>query len=142
MLLASCTLTKKPTFKKVDKIEIIKADLSEISLKADAVFENPNHLKGTLSIEDLQVFIDEANVGTINATEFKVPAKSDFTIPLEGTFSLSKIYKENKNNLLSSVLKAAFTDSLSVRYKGKIKYHLGDFSYPYKIDEEQTIILK
>ncbi len=116
--------------------------MRNITLKADAIFNNPNSLQGTLSIEDIHVFVDNIDVGTISSQEFDVPAQSEFAIPLEGTFSLSKIYEENKNTLLGSVLKVIQTDSLDIQYKGIIRYHLGDFSYPYTIDKYKKVSLK
>jgi len=138
----SCTFTKKPKFKYVDKVEVKNIGLKNVTLKADAVFDNPNDLKGKLSTDSIQVFIDNIHVGAILAKEFKVPSKSEFAIPLEGTFSLSKIYNNNKNSILGSVLKAIQTDSITIQYKGVIRYHLGSFSYPYKIDKQQKISLR
>jgi len=137
-----CSISKKPEFKYIDNLEVKNIGLQNITLKADAVFNNPNHLKGTLSVDDIHVFVDNIDVGVVSSKEFDVPSQSEFTIPLEGTFSLSKIYKKNKNSLLGSVLKVIQTDSILIRYKGNIRYHLGSFSYPYKIDKEKKLPLK
>jgi len=141
-LIASCTLTKKPTFKYVDNLEVKNIGLKKVTLKADAIFNNPNHLKGKISIDSIHVFVDNMMVGSVLSEEFEVPSKSEFSIPLEGTFSLSKIYKKNKNSILGSVLKVLQTDSLNIAYKGIIRYHLGNFSYPYKINKQQKVRLK
>ncbi len=142
VLITACTLSKKPKFKYIDNLVVKNVSMRDITLKADAVFNNPNSLKGKLSIDDIHVFVDNIDVGTISSQEFEVPSESEFSIPLEGTFSLSKIYEENKNSLLGSVLKVIQTDSLNIQYKGTIKYHLGSFSYPYKIEKEQKVSLK
>ncbi len=140
--ITACSFSKKPTFKYVDNLFVKNVSMREITLNADAIFDNPNHLGGKLSVEDIHVFVDNIDVGTISAQEFNVPAKSEFSIPLQGTFSLSKIYEENKNSLLGSVLKVIQTDSLQIQYKGVIRYHLGNFSYPYQIDKQQKVSLK
>ncbi len=141
-LTTACTLSKKPKFKYIGNLVVKNVSMRDITLKADAFFDNPNSLKGKLSIDDIHVFVDNIDVGTISSQEFEVPSESEFSIPLEGTFSLSKIYKENKNKLLGSVLKVIQTDSLNIEYKGTIKYRLGSFSYPYKIEKEQKVSLK
>ncbi len=141
-VITGCTISKKPEFKYVDNIEVKNIGMRNITLRADAVFNNPNSLKGTLSVDDIHVFVDNIDVGTISSEEFDVPAESEFAIPLQGTFSLAKIYKDNKNSLLGSVLKVIQTDSINIQYKGSIRYHLGDFSYPYKINKEEKISLK
>ncbi|WP_298315405.1 hypothetical protein [uncultured Aquimarina sp.] len=140
-VITSCSVSKKPEFKYVANIDVKNISMRNVTIKADAVFNNPNNLNGKLSVDDIHVFVDNIDVGTISSQEFDVPSKKEFTIPLEGTFSLSKIYEENKNNLLSSVIKMVQTDSLLIQYKGNIKYHFGNFSYPYKIDKEQKVSL-
>jgi len=140
--ISSCSVSKKPEFKYITNIDVKNVSIRNVTLKADAVFNNPNHLQGKLSIDNIHVFVDNIDVGLISSKEFNVPAKEEFTIPLEGTFSLSKIYNKNKNNILGSVLKMVQTDSLNIQYKGYIKYHLGNFSFPYEIDKQQKVSLK
>lgn len=138
----TCSIPKKPELSHIGYISVKHVDIQEITVTADAIFNNPNNLQGTLSIEDLHIFVDNVDVGTISSQKFDVPAKAEFTIPLEGSFSPSKIYKNNKNNILGNILKIIQTDSLAIQYKGIIRYHLGDFSYPYKIDKLQKVRLK
>lgn len=142
LVITSCSITKKPEFKYIDNLEIKNMGMRNVTLKADAVFNNPNHVKGTLSIDSISVFIDDIEAGIISSESFDVPSKNEFTIPLQGTFSLSKIYKKNASGILGSVLKAIQTDSLQIRYKGNIRYHLGSFSYPYAIDKTQKVPIK
>ncbi|MGY3795448.1 LEA type 2 family protein [Aquimarina sp. 433] len=142
LILPSCSLSKKPEFERISKIDVKNVSMRNITIHADAVFNNPNNVDGTLSIEDMHVFVDNIDVGVISSKEFDVPSKNEFKIPLEGTFSLSKIYEDNKSNLLNSVLKIVQTDSIHIQYKGNIKYHFGNFSYPYKINKEQKVSLK
>ncbi|KAA1247076.1 hypothetical protein [Aquimarina sp. RZ0] len=116
--------------------------MRNITLTADAIFDNPNNLTGKLSIDGIHIFVDNIDVGIISSYEFDVPSKEEFTIQLEGTFSLSKIYNNHKKNILGSILKVAQTDSLLIQYKGNIKYHLGIFSHQYNIDKEQKVSIK
>ncbi len=142
VFITGCSISNKPTFKHIDSIEVTNISLDNVTLNANAVFNNPNNLKGKLSINDMHLFIDSMDIGVISAKEFDIPAKTEFAIPLRGTFSLSKIYKENKNSVLGSILKVIQTDSVTVQYKGSIRYHLGSFSYPYAINKEQKIRLR
>lgn len=142
VFITGCSISSKPAFKYIDNIEITNISLGNVTLNANAVFNNPNSLKGKLSINDIHLFVDNRNVGVISAKEFIVPARTEFAIPLQGTFSISKIYNENKNSIFGSILRVIQTDSITVQYKGHIKYYLGDFSYPYVINKEQKIRLK
>lgn len=142
LLVVGCSIPKKPEFKYVDRISVKNVSMRDITVTADAIFNNPNNLTGSLSIDDIRIFVDNIEVGTVSSSEFDVPSKKEFSIPLEGKVSLSRIYKDHKNNILSSILKTIQTDSLNITYKGSIRYHLGDFSYPYKIDKQQKISIK
>ncbi|WP_146052782.1 hypothetical protein [Aquimarina sp. I32.4] len=138
----NCSISKKPEFKYIDNIMVKNISLRNITLKADAVFNNPNNLQGKLSIDSIQIFVDHINVGKVSAQEFDVPTKNEFTIPLEGTFSLSKIYKNSKKTILGNILNVIQADSLNIEYKGAIRYHLGHFSYSYPVNKEQKVRLK
>ena len=142
ILLTGCSFTTKPEFKYIDHIEVKNISLRNVTIQADAVFNNPNHLKGKLTLEDVHIFVDNMDVGVVKASEFDVPAKGEFSIPLKGTFSLSQIYNENKKNLLGNILKAIQTDSITINYRGTIRYRLGSFSYPYKIDKTEKIAIQ
>ncbi len=138
----SCSIGKQPEFKSISRIDVKHISVRNVAIKADAIFKNPNHLKGKLSIEDLKVFVDNIHVADIQSETFNVPSNDEFSIPLEASFSLSKIYKNNTKSILANVLKAFQTDSLQIMYKGNIRYHLGDYSFPYTIDKTQHIVLK
>jgi hypothetical protein len=64
-----------------------------------------NNVKEKLSIDSIHIFVNNIDVGIVSSKEFNAPSKSEFTVPLEDTFSLSKVYKKNKNSILGSVLK-------------------------------------
>lgn len=138
----SCSQPKKPVFKAVSSIEIKKLGLKNVTVQADALFENPNALSGTLSLDDIHIFVNDLDVGTISSQTFEVPSHTEFTIPIQGSFSFSDIYAHKKQGLLNSILATIQTDSIHIQYKGAIRYHLGSFSYPYKIDTKQSIALK
>ena len=142
VITSGCSISNKPEFKYISNIDVKNVSMRNVTLSADAVFDNPNLLKGKLSIDDIHVFVDNIDVGSISSEEFDVPSQGEFTIPLEGTFSMSKIYDNNKQNLLGSLLKIVQTDSINIEYKGNIRYHLGTFSYPYKIEKQQKVSLK
>ncbi len=140
--IASCSVSKKPEFRHIENIEVKNVSMRNVTINADAIFNNPNHLKGKLSIDSIRVFVDNIDIGMISSQEFDVPPKGEFTIPLKGSFSLSKIYNKNKNMILGNILKIVQTDSLLIKYKGSIRYHLGAFSYPYTVNKEQRVSIK
>ncbi len=142
LLLISCSITKKPQFKHVAAIKIAQMSLQNVTLEADAVFENPNHIEGRLSVDDIHVFVNEIDMGSISAETFEVPARKEFSIPIRGTFSLAKIYNDHKKGFLGNLLNTLNTQNIDVKYVGKITYYLGSFSHSYAIDKTEKITLK
>jgi len=142
LLCFSCKLHKKPEFLRVENIEVVKANLKNVELKANAIFKNPNSLGGKLWTNDIKVFIDEKYIGTVTAEEFKVPAKKDFSIPLTVKFSASKIIKNNKGNLLSAILKQVLEKKVVVNFKGDLGYKVIGFTSNYAIDYTEEIVIK
>ncbi|MDG1041469.1 MAG: hypothetical protein P8O96_01315, partial [Flavobacteriaceae bacterium] len=50
-LTTSCAMKQKPEFIKVDNIKLIEANSKQITLSANAVFNNPNSVGGRLNTE-------------------------------------------------------------------------------------------
>ena len=139
LLFIGCSFTKKPEFKRIDAIRIDQMNLQNVTLEADAVFENPNSIGGRLSVDNIHVFVNEIDMGTVSSNTFEVPAKKEFTIPIRGTFSLSKLYSDNKKGILGNILNTLQTQNLDIKYEGKITYYLGNFSHSYNIDKSEKI---
>jgi len=137
--LIGCTVNEKPEFIKIENIVVLKATPSEILLNADAIFNNPNHIGGTLESDGINVFINGIEVANVTSEPFKVLAKDNFSIPLEVTIPTKKVL--NTNNI-GGLLNSLFSEKINVQYKGILKYNLAGFSYNYEIDETQDINIK
>ena len=59
VLFSSCTVTEKPEFIGIDNIQIVNANLDQLTVSADAQFNNPNSVSGTLSSEGILVIVNE-----------------------------------------------------------------------------------
>ncbi len=142
LTLISCTVTDKPEFIKVNSLDLIDASLNNFKIKANLQFRNTNSVGGVLQVNDVHVFIDSIDVATIQVTEFKVPKKSEFNIPLEATIPFSKVFNNNKQELLEDIMNVISSKKVNVQYKGEIRYKLGAFHYDYPLDYKQVLKLK
>ncbi len=138
----SCNFKKKPEFQRIDNVGVIEANLSEVSLKADAVFKNLNHLGGKLKTDNIDVFIDNQLIAKVSSEEFKVPARDEFTIPLMVKFDASKLINGNKNGLLGSLVKQLLNQKVNVQFKGELSYTIAGFKAVYPIDHIEEIEIK
>ncbi|MEM9141409.1 MAG: LEA type 2 family protein [Bacteroidota bacterium] len=137
--LNGCSFTEKPEFVAVNTLEIVKADLEEVILKADAVFHNPNHLGGKLHTDTIDVYVDDHQVAQVSSETFEVPPQDEFTIPLTVNFETSKILEGNSKGLLGSILNQILNKKIQVRFQGDIGYTVLGFSATYTLDHSEEI---
>lgn len=142
LLLMSCTVNEKPEFVKVNSLEVVEISIRNFILEADVQFLNKNSIGGILEARDFHVFIDSIDVAVIKSEPFIVPKKNEFKIPLRATIPFEKVFNDNKQNLLNSIMNVVSKKDIMVTYKGKIRYKLGAFHYDYPIVYKQEVSLK
>jgi hypothetical protein len=138
-LLFNCSVTEKPEFIGLEKIEVVDSNSKSITLSADALFLNKNDVGGTLKTDDLKVYINDTEVAQIISDEFDVPRKEQFKIPLTVAVATdSLIDKKSLGGLIGSLI----SQRLKVQYKGAIKYKVFGYSSTYDVDETQDLKIK
>ena len=137
LLSNACDLLKSPDFVGIESVNLKKNAKGKLVLVANAKYHNPNLLGGKFKINDVKVYVNDKFFANLNAETYKVPAKKDFTVPLEVDFD-KRYFK--KHNILDA-LKSAIKNKLSVQYKGKIYYVNGKLNIPYTIDYTQEVKL-
>ena len=142
LLTTSCTLKQKPEFIKVDAIEIVEANSKKITIKADALFNNPNSVKGRLNTEGVNVYVNDILMGFISAEEFKVPAKDNFKVPLQIEIDPVQLLNKDPNGFLGGLLNSVMSRTLNVKYEGTINFKVMGFTYNYPISKTEIIKIK
>ena len=138
-LVFNCSVTEQPEFVGIEKIKVVNSDLKSVTLKADALFKNPNDIGGVLKTDNLKVYINDTEVATVVSDEFNVPSKQNFTIPLIVSVATDSII-DNKS--LGGLLGSLLSQKLNVRYKGSIKYKVLGYSSTYEVNEIQEVKIK
>jgi len=141
VLLISCKFDETPEFVRVSSLNITDYSPESLTLSSDLVFKNPNHVGGILQADDIKVFINNIDMGTLSSPDFIVPKLNDFSVPIEFEFSYKDIFKDPEN-LLENILNASIEKKLEVRYVGNLTYKLNVFTYDYPLDYSQEISLK
>lgn len=139
LFLTSC-VSKKIEYQKVENIKILQLSSKEITLSADAVFKNPNILGGKVIPDNLIVFVNDKEVTTVKANEFKVPAVKEFAVPLEVTIPFNKIPGNEKGGILGALING-MTKTHKVTFKGDLNYKVAGFKSTYKIDHTEELKL-
>ncbi|SOS75662.1 LEA type 2 family protein [Tenacibaculum piscium] len=158
LLTTSCAIQEKPIFLKVDTIKVASIALDTIRLNANAFFKNPNDISGKISTDAIKVFVNDTEIATVSSEEFKVPAKKEFSIPLNVKIPTKRIFEElhkfknqqeNKqehnnnqiNAILGGLLNSFINKNVKVQFKGDLRYKVFGFSRKYAIDKTESIQL-
>lgn len=135
----SCKVKETPEFLRVENIQVTDSNSKFVVLTANAFFNNPNSVGGTLETEGIIITVNDIEVATVSSKAFDVPAKKEFSIPLTANIPTKKIL--NLNNL-SGILNSVLNKSMKVHYKGEIKYKILGFSHKYLVDETEDVKIK
>ena len=139
LLISSCSVQEQPVFVKIDNVKVISFAMDTLRLKADAFFKNPNDVGGEISTDQIKIFVNGEELAQVSSEEFKVPARSDFTVPLIAAIPTKKILESNKNGILGGLLNSLTKRSVNVQLKGDLKYKVLGFSSVYSVDKTQEI---
>ncbi len=139
--LLACQKNQKPEFLYIENVRMTDYDLKTITVMADAVFDNKAVVGGTLTADNIRVYLNEDQVATLNSEAFNMPAKKRFNVPLTVHIPFKSVDRETKANLLKSILSGAATGSTELQFKGNIKYKILGFSSDYPINYSQKIVL-
>lgn len=139
LTVSNCKVNEKPEFISVKNIEVTESTSKLITLKAEALFNNPNDVGGELETEAIMVSVNGNEIAHVSSEAFKVPAKKEFKVPLTAKIPTDSLYS---NNNLGGLIGSLFSKKIKVQYKGDIKYKVFGFSHSYTVDKTETIKLK
>ena len=110
-----------------------------VTLKAIALFENPNDVGGNLKSDDIAIYVNDIKLAKLSSESFDVPARKEFTIPLKVDISTDSILKIRGTEAIGTILNSLLNKEIKVQYKGDIIYKTLGFSYTYAIDETEMV---
>ena len=140
---SSCSKPQKPSFKKVRDIEVDMISTSRISIKAKAVYHNPNQIGGLLTKTEVKVQANDIEVADITQTlDTPIPAGSDFEIPLNFETSPKKIFESDKGGIIGSVINAVANRKIELHYKGHATISLAGIPYRIPVDYKEEVGIK
>ncbi|WP_397362494.1 hypothetical protein [Olleya sp. R77988] len=135
----SCKVTDKPEFIKVENIKVLESTSKFVTISADAFFLNPNNIGGQLETDGIKIILNNNEIASVTAEKFKVPAKKEFTIPLQAKIPTENLLND-KN--LSSILGSLFNKKMKIQYLGDIKYKILGVSHKYHVDRTEDVKIK
>jgi hypothetical protein len=89
---------------------------TEPMLKANAVFFNPNDVRGKLKRINVEIFVDGKKAAFVNQKlKTKIPANGEFIVPLEVKLSIKDL------GFMDTLLGVLGGKKFEVRYEGSLK---------------------
>ncbi|MEP5339484.1 MAG: hypothetical protein ABJL44_14175 [Algibacter sp.] len=135
----SCSVTEKPEFINIENIKVLESNSKFITITADAIFINPNDIGGELKTDAIKVLVNNTEMASISTKNFEVPAKKEFSIPLQANIPTDSLFS---NKSLGNLIGSLFSRKIKVQYKGAIKYKVFGFSHAYDVDQTEDIKIK
>lgn len=134
-VLSSC---EKPGEKIVlRQIRDVVVDAStEPTLKANAIFYNPNNIRGRLKRINVDIYVDGKKAAKVDQKlKTLIPARNEFTIPLEVKLSIKEL------GFMDTLLGVLGGKKFEVRYEGSLRLSRNGipFRVPVKYKDEVRI---
>lgn len=142
IFLAACSKPEAPSFLRMEKVEVEDIRNNQVYVVAEAVFNNPNPVSGSLVDIDLNVVVNEVDMGKVRQdTAAVIPANSEFIVPVKINFPIKKAFS-NKKGLLKGVLSALIDKKADVHYEGKITLNFMKVNFDVPVDHDVELQLK
>ena len=142
LLFAACSGPKEPTFKTMKNLQVKKLSLATLEIHGDAVFNNPNPVGITLSRIDLDISINDVQAAKIKQDiSTKVPASSDFTVPIKMS-TAPKSVLQDVGGLLQGIGGALKDKKIKVNYKGNVYFSVAKVEIPVPVEYTEEIPVK
>jgi LEA14-like dessication related protein len=135
VLFTSCARPKEEIVLRQIKDVVVDAT-SEPLLKANAIFFNPNDVRGKLKRINVDIFVNGKKAASVNQ-ELKtlIPANEEFTVPLEVKLAIKEL------GFMDTLLGVIGGKTFEVRYEGflKLTYHGFPLNVPVKYKDDVRI---
>ncbi|HXS35257.1 MAG TPA: LEA type 2 family protein [Flavipsychrobacter sp.] len=117
----SCKQPKDLIYQDVENFQIRKAALDNSAIAFDIKFYNPNNRVLKLKHADVEIYINDNNLGEIAMDEH-------YAIPKLDTFLLPVLLNVNMKNVLPNALQLLLNKEVDIKLKGTVKAGRG-FGY-------------
>jgi LEA14-like dessication related protein len=114
---------------------VLDAD-TDPTLRANAIFYNPNDMHGRLKRIDVVIFVNGKRAAHVDQRlKTIIPAKGEFKVPLEVKLSIKEL------GFMDTLLGVLGGKKFEVRYEGKLKltYRGVPFSVPVNYKDELSV---
>jgi LEA14-like dessication related protein len=117
--------------------DVVVDATTEPTLKGNAIFYNPNKIRGRIKKAKIDIFVNGKKAGSVDQ-DFKlaVPAQSEFTVPIEVKLAVKEL------GFMDTVLGLIGGKKFEVRYQGFLKLSYHGFPIKVPVDYKDDVRIK
>lgn len=116
--------------------DVVVDATSEPMLKANAIFYNPNNVRGRLKKIDIEIFVNGKKAATVDQSlKTSIPAAAEFTVPLEVKLALKDI------GIMDTIFGMIGGKKFKIHYKGSLRLTYHGFPINVPVDYEDDVRL-
>lgn len=106
-------------------------------LKANAIFYNPNDVRGKLKKIDIEIFVNGKKAASVNQQlKTVIPSKSEFAVPLEVKLSMKEL------GFMDTLLGVIGGKKFEVRYTGILKLSYRGFPIQVPVNYKDEVRIR
>lgn len=110
---------------------------SEPMLKANAIFYNPNNMRGRIRKIDVEIFVNGKKAASVDQSlKTSIPAQAEFTVPLEVKLAIKEL------GVMDTIFGMIGGKTFKVRYKGSLKLSYRGVPISVPVDHEDEVKLR
>jgi LEA14-like dessication related protein len=114
--------------------DIVADATTEPTLKAEAVFFNPNNMSGKLKHIDVDIFVNGKKAGKVDKDyKIKIPANGEFSVPLEVKLNMKEL------GFVDTLLGMIGGKKFDIQYVGKLNLNYRGIPIRVPVDYKSQI---
>lgn len=109
---------------------------SEPMLRANAIFYNPNTVRGRLKKIDIEIFVNGKKAASVDQSlKTAIPAAAEFTVPLEVKLAIAEL------GLMDTIFGMIGGKTFDIHYKGSLRLSYHGFPINVPVDYKDEVKL-
>ena len=133
VLLAGCQKPKEDIVLKTIRDVVVDAT-SDPTLKANAIFYNPNNMQGKLRNIDVEIFVNGKKAANVKQDyNTKIPARAEFTVPLQVNLAMKEL------GTMETIWGVLGGKKFEVRYLGSVRLSYKGVPFKVPVDYKDDV---
>jgi LEA14-like dessication related protein len=136
VLLAGCKKPDQDIVLRQIRDVVVDAS-SEPMLKANAIFYNPNAIRGRLRKIDIEIFVNGKKAASVDQSlKTSIPAAAEFTVPLEVKLAMKEF------GVMDTIFGMIGGKTFNIHYKGSLKLSYRGVPINVPVDYKDDVKLR